>query len=339
MLLIFINFILFFTLGLIVFYTEKIHSLGRSDYDPLRQILKKYPDLFQSFKKTKVDPKVFLVPGLLKAQTLEKETNILDDCNEMTPQGLAITEDYLFISAYCSSHEHLSVIFMIDKKEESYVKTIILKDRTHAGGLVYDGSQQCLWVSAAAKEHGRVAAIAMEDIFNYQIVTTKTKPIKYAKSIDFPSIYQASYITMVEDSLLAGTFNKNKNGVIEKADLIEDEGITSFIVGSKKVTVPKKTQGLVFYKNYCLLSQSFGPVNSKIYVFSNDQFYAGTLNKKNALKVIKAPPYLEQLAVFGDCLYTLFESGAANYREKTAKFLMEVVAFHLPTLLELEEDS
>lgn len=35
-------------------------------------------------------------------------------------------------------------------------------------------------------------------------------------------------------------------------------------------------------------------------------------------------------------LYLIFESGAASYREKTAKFLTEVVAVHLPTLLEVE---
>lgn len=334
-----VNAILFFALGLIVFYTEKIRSLTQNDYHPLQQILKKYPELYQSFKEIKTENAAFLVPGLLKAQTLEKETKNLDDCHDMTPQGLAITEDYLFISAYCSSYEHLSVIFMLDRKKEEYIKTIILKDRTHAGGLVYDEDNQCLWVCAAAKGHGRVAAITMEDILNYQI-TAKPKPINYAQYVDFPSIYQASYITMNEEALLVGTFVKNKNGVVAKASLEKDADDTAFyLVENKEITVPKRTQGLVFYKNYCLVSQSFGPVNSKIYVFSSEQFYADALNKKNALTVIKAPPYLEQLAVFDDYLYTLFESGAASYREKTAKFLMEVVVFYLPTLLNLEEDD
>lgn len=257
----------------------------------------------------------------------------------MTPQGLAVTQDYLFISAYCHSHIHHSVIFMLDRKENQYIKTIILRNRTHAGGLVYDENQQCLWFSAVTKHHGRVAAITMEDILNYQL-TAESEPIDYVYSVDFPSIYQASFITLMEEDILAGTLEKNKKGAVVKASLAENEEDTfAYENENTEVIIPRKIQGLVFYKDYCLLSQSFGPTNSKIYVYSKEQFDVGILNKKDALKVIKAPPYLEQIAVFDNHLYAIFESGATSYREKTAKLLMEVVVFHLPTLLKLEEEK
>ncbi|MDN6668896.1 MAG: hypothetical protein L0L87_01700 [Tetragenococcus koreensis] len=336
MIFVLVNLVLFFSLGLIVFYTEKIRTLNSSTYDPVVQIFKRYPVLNASHKEAELNYSTFPIPGLLKTQTLEKETKSLDDCYGMTPQGLAITENYLFISAYCSSHKHHSVIFMLDKKEAKYLKTIVLKDRTHAGGLAYDAAHHCLWVSAVAKDHGRVAAISMDDILNYDM-TLDDKPIRYRHTVDFPSIYQASFITMNEGSLLAGNFDKRENGAVANISFVEEE--TFDVVQEKKeeVIVPKKAQGIVFYKDYCLVSQSFGPFQSKIYVFSSEQFCTGLLNKSTAVQTIKAPPYLEQIAVFGDHLYLIFESGAASYREKTAKFLTEVVAVHLPTLLEVEK--
>lgn len=327
------NLVLFCALWFIIFYTNKIFHVQNEDTSQLFQIFKGYSELYKAFKSTRLDPNAFFIPGLFKTQTLEKETKRVEDCYDMAPQGLAVTQDYLFISAYCHSHIHHSVIFMLDKKENQYIKTILLKDRTHAGGLAYDENQQCLWFSAFARGHGRVAAITMEDILNYEL-TAQSKPINYACTVDFPSLYQASFITLAEESLLAGTFVKNGKGAVAKASLVENEDSVIYSVENTKVIIPKKIQGLVFYKDYCLLSQSFGPVNSKIYIYSKEQFNAGRLDKKSALKVIKAPPYLEQIAVDDDYLYALFESGATSYREKTAKFLMEVLAFHLPTLIE-----
>nr|WP_284248153.1 hypothetical protein [Tetragenococcus halophilus] len=299
----------------------------------LLDILKRYPDLYKAFKNTTLDTMTFSIPGLFKAQTLEKDSKKLDDCYDITPQGLAVTENYIFISAYCYSHKHYSVIFMLDKKENNSLKIIILKDRTHAGGLVYDENRQCLWVCSAAKIHGRVSAIFKEDILNYPL--SKHEAISYYHNINFPTILQASFITMKENTLFVGTFNKRKNGVVLKTTFEHEDFDNSR--KEESIRIPKKAQGMAFYKEYCLISQSFGPSSSKIYIFSNEQLSSGKLDIKNALKIVKTPPYLEQITVFEDHLYAIFESGARNYREKTAKFLMEVLAFHLPTLLDTVE--
>jgi len=330
-----INMILLCSLAFILFYTEKIRFLKKDSSEILLDILKRYPDLYKAFKNTTLDTMTFSIPGLFKAQTLEKDSKKLDDCYDMTPQGLAVTENYIFISAYCYSHEHHSVIFMLDKKEIDPPKTIILKDRTHAGGLVYDENRQCLWVCSAAKSHGRVSAIFKEDILNYPL--SKHEVISYYHNINFPTILQASFITMKENSLFVGTFDKTKEGVAIKTTFEKEEDFANNNNADETIDIPKRAQAMVFYKEYCLISQSFGPVNSKIYVFSNEQLSSGKLNSKTALKTIKTPPYLEQIAVFDDHLYAIFESGARNYREKTAKFLMEVLAFHLPTLLDAVE--
>lgn len=336
MIFVLINIILLFFLAFILFYTEKIRFLKKDSSNILLDILKRYPDLYKAFKKTTLDPMTFSIPGLFKTQTLETDSKKLDDCYDITPQGLAVTENHIFISAYCYSHEHHSVIFMLDKKENDPPKTMVLKDRTHAGGLVYDKNRQCLWVCSAAKNHGRVSAILKDDILNYQYMPN-SEIIPYYHSINFPTIPQASFITIKENSLFTGTFDKTKDGVVIKKTFEKEEDFTNDDNLDETIDIPKRAQSMVFYKEYCLISQSFGPVSSKIYIFSNEQLSNGKLNSKTALKIIKTPPYLEQIAVYDAHLYAIFESGARNYRKKTANFLMEIIAFHLPTLLDIVE--
>ena len=44
----------------------------------------------------------YIIPGLKATQTLlTSEGDMPAMCTTMTPQGLAVTEDYVFVSAYC----------------------------------------------------------------------------------------------------------------------------------------------------------------------------------------------------------------------------------------------
>ena len=49
-------------------------------------------------------------------------------CTTMTPQGLAVTEDYVFISAYCHAKKHNSVIYMINKESHRFIKKLFCPD-------------------------------------------------------------------------------------------------------------------------------------------------------------------------------------------------------------------
>ena len=71
-------------------------------------------------------------------------------CTTMTPQGLAVTEDYVFVSAYCHAKKHNSVIYMINKESHRFIKEIILPGQPHVGGLAYDSEHQILWYSSNA---------------------------------------------------------------------------------------------------------------------------------------------------------------------------------------------
>src|SRR5699024_4818293 len=88
----------------------------------------------------------YIIPGLNGTQTCTP-AGTAAFCTSMTPQGLAVTKDYLFISAYCHTGQHNSVLYMIDKHTHTFIKEIVLPGRSHVGGLAYDPVHQNLWVS------------------------------------------------------------------------------------------------------------------------------------------------------------------------------------------------
>ena len=65
----------------------------------------------------------YVIPGLKNTRTLLTEKGATPAmCTSMTPQGLAVTEDYVLISAYCSTQKHNSVIYVIDKEKHNFYK-------------------------------------------------------------------------------------------------------------------------------------------------------------------------------------------------------------------------
>ena len=69
-------------------------------------------------RATEIDYGTYIIPGLNATETqVFGEKNTSSICTSMTPQGLAVTEDYLLVTAYCHTNTHNSVIYVIDKKK------------------------------------------------------------------------------------------------------------------------------------------------------------------------------------------------------------------------------
>lgn len=110
----------------------------------------------------------YIIPGLKATQTLlTSEGDMPAMCTTMTPQGLAVTEDYVFVSAYCHAKKHNSVIYMINKESHRFIKEIILPGQPHVGGLAYDSEHQILWYSSNTQELAQAVSLTMESIENY----------------------------------------------------------------------------------------------------------------------------------------------------------------------------
>ena len=60
-------------------------------------------------RATEIDYGTYIIPGLNATETqVFGEKNTSSICTSMTPQGLAVTEDYLLVTAYCHTNTHLT---------------------------------------------------------------------------------------------------------------------------------------------------------------------------------------------------------------------------------------
>ena len=288
-----------------------------------------FPELFTAAAEFS-----YPVPGLKKAHSFDRQ-NEKDICLSMTPQGLTLTDNYLLISAYCHDHAHRSVIYVLDRKTGVRIKTVILPDLPHAGGLAYDPNHQRIWVSNTSGKQAAVAAINLSDIEKYDkdVIT-----IAYQQKITLSELPRASAITYDQGYLYVALFSLDDVGKfccypIDAQGNLERSIEESFVKSPFDIlTIPKKIQGVTIYKNLLLLSQSWGKKTGKIFVF-DILSTADFSDLTEAICVIETPPYLEQIYAADDQLFALFESGAAAYRDKAPYVMKEVLQLDLKLLI------
>lgn len=319
-------------IGLLVYYVLKFkHWKQQRIHQDIEKKLKRYPIVQAAWEKA--EAKQYNIPGLTETRMVVPETGENEVCQWMTPQGLAFSRDFVFISAYCYDHQHHSIIHVLDRETGQPIKLLILPKRPHVGGLVYDTKRELLWLTITGSATGRVAALRLIDILADTSEETG-QPIAYWLTTDLSEIPQASYLTQNNDQLVSGNFTLKGEGQLTfyllptiaemKTAIRRKDKIQPTVTMSRKTS--DKIQGVAFYGHYLLASRSYGPYTSELLVSERD-------SPSRILKRIKFPPYLEQIVVLEDRLAVLFESGAAAYREKANPVLANVLLLDLATLL------
>lgn len=266
---------------------------------------------------------MMVIPGLEHAESINCETKEPDICTSMTPQGLAVTEKYTYVSAYCHTKEHRSVIFMLDTKTGEYVKTIVLKNTTHAGGLAYDTKNDVLWVSSYMsveedQKRTRCASISCLTLTSLEAYDFENmnSSIMYRNTcaVMFPA---TSFITYYNGHIYAGYWKKDKHGqsmaasyeIVNGGQALADEPDTAFYI-------PGRVQGLQVYRGEIIFSISYGIDESRIEVYdiSSGELSSVNYSKETPRQEIKLPQKLEQIYSYDGRLYCLFESGSFAYR-------------------------
>ena len=245
-------------------------------------------------RSLEIDEGTYIIPGLSATQSQiygQKKTH--DICTSMTPQGLTVTEDYVLVSAYCQTKTHNSVIYVIDKHTHKFIKEIVLRNKSHVGGLAYDPINKNVWFCGMSNGVPQVNAISMKNIESY-CFQEKYLPISYCQSYDLYAISKTSFLTYHNNSLYVGYFTKSGSSVLEKYDLI-DGGVlkTHFSengfdtldtpnipLPSDTLVIEEQAQGVAFYKDYILFSHSYGMQSSYLRVYQNS--YMKLLESNNA---------------------------------------------------------
>lgn len=298
-------------------------------------------------RAAEIDYGTYVIPGLTSTETqVFEEKGSSDICTSMTPQGLAVTEDYILVSSYCGSQTHNSVIYVIDKKTHEFIKEIVLRNKSHVGGLAYDSIHQNIWISGMSRGIPQVNAITLKQLEEYSFQEDHL-PITYSQSYDLYAIARTSFLTYHDNSLYIGYFTENTASVLEEYDINEDgtlvtqlysdpldksDSITPLALPSDMRVITEKAQGVAFYKNKILFSHSYGILPSSLQVFNNSM--QKLLEENAAVQTYYLPEKMEQIYVDGDDLYVLFESAAYNYRASSFLKMDRIIKLNLNTLLD-----
>lgn len=228
---------------------------------------------------------------------------------QMVPQGLAIYNDYTFISMYDFEHKDNSIICVL--KNEELVNICRLPNKAHVGGIAVD--DDFIWV---ANNDGYIDAFYLCDIVNSSYLKESVLSFNVGEGLHnykYPWIDSVSYLTINDKQLFVGSFALDTNGLIKVYDIVSlNSQLKLNYVFSFEV--PDKVQGIEFYQDgrqkYLLLSRSYGAMSSILQVFRYDE---GIDLVGDGSYYLTAPSMMEQITIDGDGLQILFESCANSY--------------------------
>lgn len=149
-------------------------------------------------KKSANYNKSYTIPGI-------RSTNVNGfESTSMCPQGLTFAENYLLISAYDTYNEENSVIYVMDKTSKELLTVIVLPNKTHAGGITYDGEN--IWITNGQK----ICTI------DFKEVDAAAQENNIFKNINFTGIYnlghKASFLAWYKNQIWTGNFEYTQNG-------------------------------------------------------------------------------------------------------------------------------
>ena len=265
--------------------------------------------------------KDIIIPGL--ERTNQTVVGKKDACHNMIPQGVCVTNKYILISAYdgCENRKikseykhkkHSSVIYVMNKKTHSYIKTIVLNGYGHAGAMAWD-KKDTVYIASGSKEVDYVYMIKTSDIDNSKMADAVTVPVSCIKVPQHPSFlaYSGGYLYIGE----MGNTSNGSNVILAKCDKSGEQ------VDFLKCAMPNKTQGVAFVqgidgKNYLVASLSLGrnaDSTSELRCYEIN-FGSHLIKYQRPINSVSMPKMSEDVDISGGLLYTCFESAANFYR-------------------------
>lgn len=312
-----------------------------------KQLNKKYPKLYQAVYTT---PKAsyrgadVVVPGVRNTITYDYTKRKNSVSSYMTPQGVTVAGKYILITAYDAEHTHASVIYVLNKKGK-YLKRILVAGKPHLGGITYDPVAKNIWLTGSSQGQAALMSISLKKIEDYNYKKTR-KPITYDYEVTLPTIERASAVTYDDNQLFVGFFSKDEKGRIVsypisrigyfKDTITSDQikavtGQANWASGAGSAAMDSQIQGIAIYKDWIILSQSYGSKNSKLYFFPASAI--NNLDEDKADKVVVLPPYLEQISVYKGQLLLLFESSSRAYARNDIMIVDRILSANINALL------
>lgn len=284
----------------------------------------------------------YVIPGLKYTRTLLTEEGPQSAvCSSMTPQGVAVTEEYVLVSAYCRTGKHNSVIYVLNKETHRFLKELVLPGKPHAGGVAYDPDHERIWYSAHDQGIAQAVCFSLDTLKEYNFAKEHL-PIS-VQSVFLYGVIRDSFLTYRDGSLYVGYFSRFSEGTLARYE-IDDEGNLAtendislgmdldMAMPEETGSIPPCVQGMAFYGDYLIFSQSYGFMPSKLVFYELEEEIC--YQEIDMLHGYRMPERMEQICVEGDQLYVLFESAAYAYRASSVNIVDRVLKLNLIKTLE-----
>lgn len=217
--------------------TGRTTSDTKRSEDEQLKIIENYPEVAAAFAATakKNANRMFAIPGLYSSLTMELLKNQPVICHDMTPQGVTASKDYLYISEYCHTHEHHSVVQQLDRKTKKLIKTLVVPDIPHLGGLGYDQKHDYLWLATDSPTGATLSRLTQETIQHYDPYD-QPAPIKYDEVVSVWNVLKASLISYQPSMMTVGYFSKGHGGQLALYPIDQKGNLTSLIEDTKDIS-------------------------------------------------------------------------------------------------------
>lgn len=256
------------------------------------------------FRKNVSYEKSMPIPGLLHADIGGFNTT------SMCPQGLAFASSYRLVSAYDLNAVEKSVIFVMDKAGKKLLTTVILPNKTHAGGIVYDGKN--IWVTQEKTVRS----------FPFSKISEAVKKKQKYCYVDFVSVctltHQAATVTYYKDKLWVASYDELNSGYLS-CYTVTDKATVPSLNKVAQTRIATRVQGIAFTSSGKLILSRSCQTNKyqrgflhQIDSYKPDlsELSSGTILLGQRKKSVQMPTMNEEIAIDGKYLYVNFESGA-----------------------------
>lgn len=248
--------------------------------------------------------KTFALPGM-------KSTNVAGfTAKKMIPQGMCTAGAYILISAYDKNGDDESVIYVMSRSSKSYITTIVLPNKTKAGGIAYDSKNKNIWIS-----NGKAVSYIPYDTISKAVTTgdSYTEVAEYSGTYTVP--LTASYIGYYNGMLWVGAFHENKTSNAYGYQIGSVDGKPS-LTYKNTMSMPSRTRAITFdSEGYLYLTRSSRTKLSMSGYISQVRTFAPSYSTPNAAGAIKKnkqkstvtlPPMAKGVTIYASNLYISF---------------------------------
>lgn len=302
---------------------EKVVYEGKASTDAAAMALKvgstsTAPKLFKTkalFKKSeackknktfrqKLDyKKSFPIPGMISTNVAEFGSDT------MIPQGITVAKSHFFVTAYDSKSVENSVVYVLSKDDRTLETTIILPNKSHAGGIAFDGKN--LWITQAKTLRSIPYSDVQEAIKNEESYIELSS---YGVEATLPQ--QAATVTYYKKLLWVASYDELKPGYLVSYK-ISNKGKNPQLTPLKTISMPTRVQGIAFSSNGRLILSRSCQTNPKqrgymhqldVYKPNLKKASKGIISLGKVRNTVAVPTMNEEITISGNRLYIVFES-------------------------------